>query len=484
MATYKDIIILQDGVSRTLEEILNKTEKVTKKTSELQKKLANMGTKLKDFGKTWSLRVTAPITAAATASFKFASDMTETLGKTEVVFGEQADAVKKWSETSISQMGLAAQTALDSAALYGDMATSMGLSQEQAAKMSMELTRLGADLASFKNISNDIAQTALKSIFTGETESLKELGVVMTEVNLQEYARQQGIRKTISRMTEQEKVMLRYQYVLSKTKNSQGDFARTNQNAANQMRMLTENLKQVGMQLGQILVPVITKALQKINEWLVKFQSLDKRTQKIIIVVGLLAAAIPPLVIALGTVAAAFSVIAAHPLVLTIMGIVAAFAMLYKWAQMIGEAFGRIVAYWDKIMGANGVVGKIKAFWNVLTGDTEELEQTQTQVKINKSLPPKYSEVQEATNKNIIKPQQQTEEATNSYINTPQQQKVSNITAAQATPRNSTTNNTMNMTFNTSATVRQEADVDKIGQSMVKQFTTAYNNMGNYTPVR
>lgn len=440
MATYKDIIILQDGVSRTLEDILNKTEQVTKKTTALSKKLENMGSKLKDFGKTWSLRVTAPITAAATASFKFASDMTETMGKIEVVFGKQAEVVKQWSNTSISQMGLAAQTALDSAALYGDMATSMGLSQEQAAKMATELTRLGADLASFKNISNDIAQTALKSIFTGETESLKGLGVVMTEVNLQEFARQQGIRKTISRMTEQEKVMLRYQYVLSKTKNAQGDFSRTNQNAANQMRMLTENLKQVGMQLGQILVPAITKALQKVNDWLVRFQSLDKRTQKIIVVVGLLTAAIPPLVIALGTVATALSVLAAHPLVLTIMAIVAGFSMLYKWAQKIGEAFGRIIAYWDKISGAEGISGKIGAFWDVMTGDTAQFDR-------------------------------------------PQQNAIKNITQAQATPRNNTTNNNMNMTFNTSATVRQEADVDKIGKTLVNKFSTAYNNMGNYTAV-
>ena len=454
MATYKDIIILQDGVSRTLEEILSKTEKVTKKTSDLQKKLSNMGSKLKDFGKSWSLRVTAPIAAAATASFKFASDMTETMGKIDVVFGKQAEIVKKWSNTSISQMGLAAQTALDSAALYGDMATSMGLSQEQAAKMATELTKLGADLASFKNISNDIAQTALKSIFTGETESLKGLGIVMTEVNLQEFARQQGIRKSISRMKEQEKVMLRYQYVLSKTKNAQGDFSRTNQNAANQMRMLTENLKQVGMQLGQILVPVITKVLQKVNEWLEKFQKLDKRTQRIIVVVGLLAAAIPPLVVALGTVATAFSILAAHPLVLTIMGIVAGFAILYKWAEMIGEAFGRIVAYWDKIASAQGITGKLGAFWDALTGNTENLD----------------------------RPQQAAEQITR--INQPQQQVVKNITAAQATPRNNTTNNNMNMTFNTSATVRQEADIDKIGQTLVNKFSTAYNNMGNYSPVR
>lgn len=441
MATFKDIIILQDGVSASLEDILKRTQKVNSATESLQKRMTNLGNKMKDIGKSLSLRITAPLVAAGTAAVKFASDMTETLGKTEVTFGEEAEAVKRWSRTSITQMGLASQSALDSAALFGDMATGMGMSRKDAAKMAMELTQLGADLASFKNISNDVAKTALKSIFTGETESLKNLGVVMTEVNLQEFARSRGIRKSISRMKEQEKIMLRYRYVLARTTNAQGDFARTNMNTANQMRMFTENLKQIGDQLGQILIPYVTKALQTINSWLVKFQQLDKGTQRIIVVVGLFAAAIPPLLIALGSVVTAMTAISAHPLVFTIMGIVTGFAMLYKWAKMIGEAFGRIVAYWDRISNARGITGKIGAFWNAMTGNTEEL------------------------------PQQQNRQ-------------VRNITSAQYTPIPQTTNNSMTNTFNVSGTVREEADIDRIGQTIVKKLTLASNNMGNYTPIR
>lgn len=441
MATFKDIIILQDGVSASLEDILKRTQKVNSATESLQKRMTNLGNKMKDIGKSLSLRITAPLVAAGTAAVKFASDMTETLGKTEVTFGEEAEAVKRWSRTSITQMGLASQSALDSAALFGDMATGMGMSRKEAAKMAMELTQLGADLASFKNISNDVAKTALKSIFTGETESLKNLGVVMTEVNLQEFARSQGIRKSISRMKEQEKIMLRYRYVLARTTNAQGDFARTNMNTANQMRMFTENLKQIGDQLGQILIPYVTKALQTINSWLVKFQQLDKGTQRIIVVIGLFAAAIPPLIIALGSVVTAMTAISAHPLVFTIMGIVTGFAMLYKWAKMIGEAFGRIVAYWDRISNARGITGKIGAFWNAMTGNTEEL------------------------------PQQQNRQ-------------VRNITSAQYTPIPQTTNNSMTNTFNVSGTVREEADIDRIGQTIVKKLTLASNNMGNYTPIR
>lgn len=440
MATFKDVIILQDGVSHTLEDILEKTKKVNKSTSDLQTRMKNFGQKMKEIGKNLSLSVTTPLLAAGIATVKFASDMDETINKVDVAFGKSAESVKNWAKTSISSMGLAQQSALDSAALYGDMATSMGLSQEQAAEMAKTLTRLGADLASFKNISNDMAQTALKSIFTGETESLKGLGVVMTEVNLQEFARRQGIRKSISRMKEQEKVMLRYQYVLAKTKNAQGDFERTNQGTANQMRMFSENLKELGRIFGETIMPYANKALQVINGWLVSFQSLSPETKKLIIVLAGFAAAIPPILIGLGSLATAFTALSAHPFVLTLGGIVAGLAMMYKWAQKIGEAFARLVAYWDRISNANGVWETTKALFGVATGDEN-------------------------------------------YIGPNYQDNKRNISKAQATPTPQTTNNNMNMTFNTSATVRQEADVDKIGQTLVKKFSQAYNNMGNYTAV-
>ena len=198
-----------------------------------------------------------------------ASDLTETRGKIDVVFGSMNTNLYEWAKTSTKTMGLAQQTALDSAALFGDMATGMGLSKNRAAEMSMSLTQLGADLASFKNISNDVASTALKSIFTGETESLKNLGVMMLQANLEEFARSKGLRKKIKDMTEAEKVELRYAYVMAKTTNAQGDFLRTGGNAANQMRIFSEMLKEVQTNLGGIMLPVYTRLLKQANQLLI-----------------------------------------------------------------------------------------------------------------------------------------------------------------------------------------------------------------------
>lgn len=325
MSNYEDSYILKDLVSKSLKTI-NKNlaafdgqlkgarvqlDDFKKRTENIQK----LGSGIKSFGEKLTVGITLPVIAAGGAMVKLASDMQETMNKVDVSFGGSTKTVLNWSKTSIKTMGLAQQSALDSAALYGDMATGMGFSQEKAADMAMSLTQLGADLASFKNISNDMAQTALKSVFTGETESLKNLGVVMTEANLQQYGLANGMLKMvrankkgskarvqrISELSQLEQVMLRYNYVMAMTKNAHGDFERTGGGAANQTRMFQENLKELGVTFGSYILPYFTKAITKLNELLVKFGQLSPKTQKVILVLGGIIAIDGPLLILFGS---------------------------------------------------------------------------------------------------------------------------------------------------------------------------------------
>ena len=181
------------------------------------------------------------------------------------------------------------------AALFGDMATSMGYSQDAAAQMSMALVNLAADLASFKNIGIDQASTALKSIFTGETESLKELGVVMTQANLEAYALAEGYTTAYTAMDQAQQVAVRYQYVLANTQNAQGDFARTSDSTANQLRIFRESLKEAAATAGDELLPVITPIIGKLNELIQTFGDLDEGTQKAVVQTGLFLAALGPM---------------------------------------------------------------------------------------------------------------------------------------------------------------------------------------------
>ncbi|AOR22734.1 phage tail tape measure protein [Clostridium taeniosporum] len=296
---------METELSKANKEIETQSSKWTS----LGKSLDGIGSKMKSVGEGFSnagsklsIGLTAPLATLGVASVKLASDMNESMNKVEVAFGGVNQKVKDWSDTTLKSYGIAKGTALDMSALYGDMATSMGLNQEEAAKMSMSLVGLAGDLSSFKNIGIEEAETALNGIFTGETESLKMLGVVMTDTNLQQYAYSKGIEKKTKDMTESEKVQLRYNFILEKTKNAQGDFERTGAGTANQMRVFQESLKELGATMGQNILPVITPIITKLNEWVQAFGKLDPSIQKIIIVFAALLAALGPVLSVIGSV--------------------------------------------------------------------------------------------------------------------------------------------------------------------------------------
>lgn len=273
-------------------------------SSEMQnsiRRIGALGKELQNTGRNLSTFVSLPLVAAGAAAVKFASDYNESLNKVDVAFGTSAGSVRDFAKTSLESFGIAEGTALDMAATFGDMATALGLPVDKAGKMSQSLVGLAGDLASFKNISIDIANTALSGIFTGETESLKKLGIVMTEANLQAFALSQGISKQVNSMSQAEKVGLRYNYILSVTKNAQGDFERTGGGAANQMRIFQESLKQVGQQLGAVILPAFTQLITFVNGAIKSFSGLSDGTKTTIVAIAGIAAAIGPVLTVLGS---------------------------------------------------------------------------------------------------------------------------------------------------------------------------------------
>lgn len=238
---------------------------------------------------------TLAIVGLGAVSSNLGIDLIESMNKVEVACGSGAEEVKTFAETTLENFGIAKGSSLDMMAQFSDMGTGMGIETEAANNMSMSLVGLAGDLASFKNIKVDVAKTALNGIYTGETESLKQLGIVMTEANLNEYAMQQGIGKTVQEMSQAEKVQLRYSFVLDKTKNAQGDFNRNSDEAANSMRVATEGFKEAGATIGILLAPIIAKVAQYISDVVKKFISLDDEQKKTILTILAVVAAIAPL---------------------------------------------------------------------------------------------------------------------------------------------------------------------------------------------
>jgi hypothetical protein len=285
------------------------------------KSLQGFGSRIKGIGTNLSTRLTLPLAIAGGAAIKMASDFNESLNKVDVAFGKSSNIVKDFAKTTITQFGIAQGSALDMAALFGDMATSMGLSTQKAADMSTQLVGLAGDLASFKNINIEQATTALAGVFTGETESLKRLGIVMTVANLELFAMSQGITKQVKDMTQAEKVLLRYQFIMKSTTNAQGDFARTQKGSANQMRIFQERLKELGVSFGQIILPLFTKLVTNSNKVLKAFKNLSPSTKKLVLAFSGLVAALPIVVTAFGSILTVLGAIIS-PIGLVVAGIV------------------------------------------------------------------------------------------------------------------------------------------------------------------
>lgn len=293
-ATLRFVDKFTSPFNKTVENM----ERGQKQAKRLGKEIQKTGESFTSAGEKMSVGFTAPVVAAGVACFNAASDMDESMNKVDVAFGRNAVEVKNWSDTTLEKFGIAKGTALDMSATFGDMATGMGLGTGTASKMSQSLVGLAGDLASFKNISLDTANTALKGVFTGEGESLKSLGIIMTDTTLKEYALANGYKQKYADMTQAEKVQLRYNYVMEKAKNAQGDFARTSDGAANQQRILTERMKEVSANIGQKLLPMGTKLLTNLNGLVSRFSSLsDEQQGTILKVIGFVAAAGPCLVV-------------------------------------------------------------------------------------------------------------------------------------------------------------------------------------------
>lgn len=229
----------------------------------------------KGIGKT----IAAALSVGAVVTFTkscldLGSNLSEVQNVVDVTFGSMNQKVNDFAKNAITNFGLSETVSKKMMGTYGAMSKAFGFSTDKSYEMSEAITGLTADVASFYNLSTDEAATKMKSIWTGETESLKELGVVMTQTALDQYAMNNGFGKTTAKMTEQEKVMLRYQFVQSQLSAASGDFIRTQDGWANQTRVLTLRFEQLKATLGQGFINLFTPIVKGINILLGKMQEL------------------------------------------------------------------------------------------------------------------------------------------------------------------------------------------------------------------
>ena len=203
----------------------------------------------------------------------YASDLVEVQNVVDVTFAEGAEEVNKWSKSALDAFGLNELSAKRYSSTLGAMMKSSGLAGDEVRKMSMDMTALAGDMASFYNLNGDEAFEKIKSGLSGETEPLKALGINMSDANLQTFAYSQGINKLTKDMSQAEKVQLRYGYLLSVTSDAQGDFARTQDSFSNQTKLLAEKWNAFRGEMATGLLPILTMVIQVMNNMITVAQA-------------------------------------------------------------------------------------------------------------------------------------------------------------------------------------------------------------------
>lgn len=183
----------------------------------------------------------------------------------ETSLGNMADSVRSWSNEVASALGLNAVAMRKNTGVIYNMTSSMGVAEENALKMSKGITLLAEDMASFYNLDSAEAFNKLRAGLTGETEPLKALGILVDENTVKQVAYSAGIAKTGDELTQQQKVLARYVAILKQTGNAQGDLARTLDSPANQLRLLKNQVRQMGLALSNFFLPVLQAILPYIN---------------------------------------------------------------------------------------------------------------------------------------------------------------------------------------------------------------------------
>ena len=290
--TYK-VTLDSDGAIKSMEKIEKTADKTSKKADELANKFKSIGTKM-------TVGLTVPITAFGTYAVKMASDLNEVQNVVDTTFENSSETINKFAKNAAEQFGISELSAKQFTGTMGAMLKSMGLGNKDITDMSIALSGLAGDMASFYNLDPEEAFEKLRSGISGETEPLKQLGINMSVVNLEAFAMSKGITKSYDSMTQAEQATLRYQYIMETTADAQGDYSKTADSTANKTRTTMLQFQTLSAELGQQLLPIVNDvlgALQSVIKW---FNNLDASGKRVVLILGGIALAIGPVATAIG----------------------------------------------------------------------------------------------------------------------------------------------------------------------------------------
>jgi hypothetical protein len=331
------LVLDSTGFQAGLKAVDSATDKFQKKLGTASDALGNFATKSDRIGRSLSIGVTAPIMAIGGACLKTAMNAIESENLFEVSMGGMAKAARAWSEDLNKRLGLNDYEIRKVIGTFNVMFSSMGVGKEASFDMAKGLSQLTYDMASFYNLKPEEAFQKLQAGISGEIEPLKRLGIVVNETMVQQYAMTQGWIKQGQELTEQQKIMARYNLIIDQTKMAQGDLARTMDSPTNQLRILKGEINKAAIELGMSLIPAFKDVLGYVKQGVEWWKNLSAEKKEFIIKAAGVAAILGPVALLLGRVASM-----AKLAVLGAKGLVGGFADLGKPLASVKDGLGKL----------------------------------------------------------------------------------------------------------------------------------------------
>tara|TARA_R100000700_G_C3173003_1_gene147487 strand:+ start:160 stop:2118 length:1959 start_codon:yes stop_codon:yes gene_type:complete len=270
------------------------------KMQNVQRTLGNVSKKMVNIGQTMTTSLTLPLSLLGAGAIKSASDFQEFQSKFNTIFSDIEQKANNTAQSLADSFGLSNSQALELLGNTGDLLTGFGFTQEEALKLSKQVNELSVDLASFTNFSGGAsgASEALTKALLGERESIKSLGIAITEADLKRFAEEQGlVFKELDRVT---KAQLTFDLALRQSQNAVGDYARTQESFANQTRKLKSDIGDLAVQFGEILLPAAQKIIKIASDLAKKLSDITPEAREKIVKFALIIGAGGPLLIAFG----------------------------------------------------------------------------------------------------------------------------------------------------------------------------------------
>lgn len=285
MASSKELralITLAGKIDPSLQNAMLKASKMSQKVAQDTKKSASTLSKVGTIAKGVFIgnlayqgvtKLAYGMMEAGKSGVKLASDLSEVQNVVDVTFKDSSKQINDWSKTALEAYGLSELSAKQYSGTLGAMMKSSEITGDRLVKMSEKLSGLAGDFSSFYNIAQDDAFEKIRSGISGETEPLKQLGINMSVANLEAYALSKGITTSYQHMDQAAQTALRYSYLMSVSKDAQGDFARTQGSFANQVRLLKTNFEQLSAKVMTKVLPSLTKGAQITNNFVKSISS-------------------------------------------------------------------------------------------------------------------------------------------------------------------------------------------------------------------